>query len=103
MAPEETVSAPPRLGTSAYGLDVLEYDHRIWKVVPMNEEFTIGQRVRIVRVDDIPYGEKYSYLDATIDRTGVIQESDAQASRYLVRLDDGGALLSLTASCLEQA
>jgi hypothetical protein len=38
----------------------------------MSVKFTIGQRVRIVRVDDIPYGLKYSYLEATIDKTGVI-------------------------------
>jgi hypothetical protein len=68
----------------------------------MSDRFTVGQRVRIVRVDDIPYGEKYSYLNATIDKTGVIQESSAQPSKYVVRLDDDGSLLSLTGSCLEE-
>ena len=31
----------------------------------MSAKFTVGQRVRIVRVDDIPYGLKYSYIRPT--------------------------------------
>ncbi len=69
----------------------------------MSAKFTAGQRVRIVRIDDIPYGLKYSYLEATIDKTGVIQEYDAQSSRYIVRLDEDGSLLSLTENALEEA
>jgi hypothetical protein len=69
----------------------------------MSDTFTVGQRVRIVRVDDIPYGLKYSYLEATIDKTGVVQEYDADSSRYVVRLDEDGSLISLAASCLEDA
>jgi len=69
----------------------------------MNAKFTIGQRVRIVRVDDIPYGLKYSYLEATIDKTGVIQENNTQSLKYVVRLDEDGDLISLTENCLEEA
>ena len=69
----------------------------------MSAKFAVGQRVRIVWVDDIPYGLKYSYLEATIDKTGVIQENDAQSSRYVVRLDDDGSLISLTEHALEDA
>jgi hypothetical protein len=68
----------------------------------MSAKFTTGQRVRIIRVDDIPYGLKYSYLEATIDKTGVIQENDAQSSKYVVRLDKDGSLISLTENCLEE-
>ena len=68
----------------------------------MNKEFAVGQRVRIIRVDDIPYGQKYSYLESTIDKTGVIQDN-GQSSRYLIRLDEDGSLLELTGSCLEEA
>jgi hypothetical protein len=63
--------------------------------------FTVGQRVRIVRVDDIPYGLKYSYLEATLDQTGVIQEKVAHSTSYIMRLDDDGSLISISASCLE--
>jgi hypothetical protein len=67
----------------------------------MSTKFRVGQRVRIIRVDEIPYGQKYSYLEATIDKTGVIQ--DNEASRYVVRLDEDGSLVSLTESCLQEA
>jgi hypothetical protein len=69
----------------------------------MSVKFTIGQRVRIVRVDDIPYGLKYSYLEATIDKTGVIQKNNVESSKYVVRLDDDGRLISLTENALEDA
>ena len=58
----------------------------------MSGKFTVGQRVRIVRVDDIPYGLKYSYL-----------ENDAQSSKYVVRLDDDRSLISLSENALEGA
>jgi hypothetical protein len=63
--------------------------------------FTNGQRVRITRVDDIPYGLKYSYLAATIDKTGVVQEYDAETARYTIRLDDDGELIVLSENALE--
>jgi hypothetical protein len=66
----------------------------------MDRKFSPGQRVRIVRVDDIPYGQKYSFLEATLDKTGVIEEIDDESRFCLVRLDDGTAI-SLTAGCLE--
>ena len=69
----------------------------------MSAKFTVGQRVRIVRVDDIPYGLKYSFLEATIDKTGVVQEINTQSSRYVVRLDEDGSLISLTEDALEAA
>jgi hypothetical protein len=69
----------------------------------MSAKFNVGQRVRIVRVDDIPYGLKYSYLEATIDKTGVIQKNNAQSSKYVIRLDDDGSLISLTENALEEA
>ena len=69
----------------------------------MSAKFTVGQRVRIIRVDDIPYGLKYSYLQATIDKTGVIQENNAQSSKYVIRLDEDGSLISLTENALEDA
>ncbi len=65
----------------------------------MADKFAVGQRVRIVGVDDIPYGEKYSFLAATIDKPGVVQ--DVESARYLVRLEDG-TLLSLSESCLRE-
>ncbi len=68
----------------------------------MSAKFTVGQRVRIVWVDDIPYGQKYSFLEATIDKTGVIQEYNAQSAKYVVRLDDG-SLISLTENAMEKA
>ena len=68
----------------------------------MSAKFNVGQRVRIVRVDDIPYGLKYSYLEATIDKTGVIQENNTPSSRYVVRLDEDGSLISLTENALEE-
>jgi hypothetical protein len=64
----------------------------------MSARFKAGQRVRIVRVDDIPYGQKYSYLEAMMDKTGIVQ--DSEASLYLVRLDGDGSLVSLTEGCL---
>jgi hypothetical protein len=67
----------------------------------MITKFTVAQRVRIIRLDDIPYGLKYSYLEATIDKTGVIQEINAQSSKYVVRLDEDGSLISLTENALE--
>jgi len=67
----------------------------------MSDKFTVGQRVRIVRVDDIPYGQKYSYLEATLDKTGVIEENNTQSSIYFVRLDEDGSVFSFTESCLE--
>jgi hypothetical protein len=67
----------------------------------MSAGFTVGQQVRIVRVDDIPYGLKYSYLEATLDQTGVIQEKIAQPDSYMVRLEADGSLISISASCLE--
>ena len=69
----------------------------------MSAKFIVGQRVRIIRVDDIPYGLKYSYLEATIDKTGVIQENKAQSSKYVIRLDEDGSLISLTENALEEA
>ena len=69
----------------------------------MSTKFTKGQRVRIIRVDDIPYGQKYSYLEATLDKTGVIREYDAQSSKYVVRVEEDGSLISLTENCLEEA
>jgi hypothetical protein len=68
----------------------------------MSAKFTVGQRVRIVWVDDIPYGLKYSYLEATIDKTGVIQEYNTQSSKYVVRLDHDGSLINLTGNALEE-
>ena len=59
----------------------------------MSAKFETGQRVRIIGVDDIPYGQKYSYLESTIDKTGVIEELNDQTSRYIVRLDDDGNLI----------
>ena len=69
----------------------------------LNTGFTVGQRVRIMRVDDIPYGLKYSYLEATLDKTGVIQEKIAQSASFIVRLDEDGSLISISESCLEPA
>jgi len=69
----------------------------------MSAKFAVGQRVKIILVDDIPYGLKYSYLEATLDKTGVIQEYDAHSSRYIVRLDEDGTLISLTENALEKA
>ncbi len=69
----------------------------------MSHKFKVGQRVRIIAVDDIPYGLKYSYLEATIDKTGVIQEINAQSSKYVIRLDQDGSLISLTENALEEA
>ena len=69
----------------------------------MSHKFNIGQRVRIIAVDDIPYGLKYSYLAATIDKTGVIQEISAESSKYLIRLDEDGSKISLTENALEAA
>jgi hypothetical protein len=68
----------------------------------MSAKFSPGQRVRIVRVDDIPYGLKYSYLEAIIDKTGVIQEIDAQSANYIVRLDSDESLISITENCLDE-
>jgi hypothetical protein len=67
----------------------------------VSDKFVSGQRVRIVRVDDIPYGQKYSYLESTIDRTGVIQA--AESSQYVVRMDGDGSLASFSEGCLEKA
>jgi hypothetical protein len=36
------------------------------------DKFAPGQRVRIIQVDEIPYGEKYSYLGPTILSAGTI-------------------------------
>ena len=69
----------------------------------MSAKFSVGQQVRIVRVDDIPYGQKYSYLEATLDKTGVVQEIEEQSSSYVIRLDDDGSLISVSESCLEEA
>jgi len=69
----------------------------------MSHKFNVGQRVRIIAVDDIPYGLKYSYLEATIDKTGVIQENNAQSSKYVIRLDEDGSLINLTENALEEA
>ncbi len=69
----------------------------------MSAKFSAGQRVRIVRVDDIPYGLKYSYLEATLDKTGVVQEIDEELSSYVIRLDEDGSLISVSESCLEEA
>jgi hypothetical protein len=67
----------------------------------MSAKFAVGQRVRVIRVDDIPYGLKYSYLEATIDKTGVIQEANVQSSKYIVRLDADRTLISLSGNALE--
>jgi hypothetical protein len=69
----------------------------------MSHKFNVGQRVRIIAVDDIPYGLKYSYLEATIDKTGVIKENNAQSSKYVIRLDEDGSLINLTENALEEA
>ena len=69
----------------------------------MSAKFTVGQRVRIVWVDDIPYGQKYSFLEATIDKTGVIQEYNAQSAKYVVLLEDDGSLVSFTENAMEKA
>jgi|WetSurMetagenome_2_1015567.scaffolds.fasta_scaffold255191_2 hypothetical protein len=69
----------------------------------MSAKFAPGQRVRIAWVDEIPYGLKYSYLDATLDKTGVIQQYDARTSKYLVRLDKDGSFISLTEGALKEA
>jgi hypothetical protein len=69
----------------------------------LSSGFTVGQRVKIVRVDDIPYGLKYSYLEATLDKTGVIQEKIEQSASYIVRLDEDGRLISVSEGCLEAA
>ena len=67
----------------------------------MNAKYKTGQRVRIISVDDIPYGLKYSFLESTIDKTGVIQENNYQSSKYIIRLDEDGSLISLSESSLE--
>jgi hypothetical protein len=69
----------------------------------MSGKFRLGQRVRIVHVDEIPYGQKYSFLESTIDKTGVIREYIPESSRYTVCLDEDGTLLPLSESCLENA
>jgi hypothetical protein len=69
----------------------------------MGHKFNIGQRVRIIAVDDIPYGLKYSYLDSTINKTGVIQEYDTHSSKYVIRLDQDGNVTSISESALETA
>jgi hypothetical protein len=69
----------------------------------MSQIFITGQRVRIIRVDDIPYGQKYSYLEATLDKTGVIQGKNDQSSGYLVLLEQDGSLIEVTEGCLEIA
>ena len=61
----------------------------------------MGQRIRIVRFDDIPYGLKYSYLESTLDKTGVIEEKIEQPASYIVRLDQDGSLISVSEGCLE--
>jgi hypothetical protein len=67
----------------------------------MKCKFAIGQQVKIVRVDDIPYGMKYSYLEATLDQTGVIHDFDAETARYTLRLDAGGDLITISEGALE--
>jgi len=69
----------------------------------MSHKFNIGQRVRIIAVDDIPYGLKYSYLEATINKTGVIQEYNTQSSKYVIRLEEDGSLTAITETGLEEA
>ena len=69
----------------------------------MSPKFKVGQRVRIIAVDDIPYGLKYSYLDSTINKTGVIQEYDTHYSKYVIRLDQDGSVTSISESALEEA
>ncbi len=69
----------------------------------MSSKFTVGQRVRIIGVDDIPYGQKYSFLAATLDQTGIIEEIEAQSARYVVRLEEDGSLVSFSEGCLEKA
>jgi len=69
----------------------------------VSARFTTGQRVRIIRVDDIPYGLKYSYLEATIDKIGVIQGKDSESANYYVRLDDDGSIITISENCLEEA
>jgi len=81
---------------------MLKYGYKIKKVITMSGKFIIGQRVRVVGVDDIPYGQKYSYLAATLDKTGVIQEITTQSNRYVVRMDEDGELASLSESCLQE-
>ncbi len=68
----------------------------------MSRKFAEGQRVRIIRVDDIPYGQKYSYLESTIDKTGVVQDN-SRSCTYVIRLDEDASLLELTESCLQEA
>jgi hypothetical protein len=68
----------------------------------MSGKFAVGQRVRIIRVDDIPYGLKYSFLESIIDKTGIIQEDNSQLSNYIVCLDEDGRLISLSENALEE-
>ena len=68
----------------------------------MSSKFIVGQRVRIIGVDDIPYGQKYSFLASTIDKTGVIEEIEAPSARYVVKLDEDGSLVSFSESCLQE-
>jgi hypothetical protein len=67
----------------------------------MGAKFAVGQRVKIIRVDEIPYGQKYSFLQMTIDKTGVIRGYDAQLSKYVVRLDEDSKLITLSEDALE--
>jgi hypothetical protein len=69
----------------------------------MSGKFSLGRHVRIVHVDEIPYGQKYSFLESTIDKTGVIREYLPESARYVVCLDEDGTLLPLSESCLENA
>jgi hypothetical protein len=68
----------------------------------MSGKFAVGQRVRIIGVDEIPYGMKYSYLESTIDKTGVVQDDTTLAPRLIIRLDDDGTLINLSEGCLQK-
>lgn len=67
----------------------------------MGAKYSRGQRVKIISVDEIPYGLKYSFLETTLGKTGVVQDYNAQSSKYIVRLDSDGGLISLSESSLE--
>jgi hypothetical protein len=68
-------------------------------------KFKAGQKVRIVRVDEIPYGLKYSFLEQYLDKTGVIQEVQPGANQgkntYTVRIDRDNSLITLSENALE--
>ena len=70
----------------------------------MSAKFKAGQKVRIVRVDEIPYGLKYSFLEKHLDKTGVIFDEpivNHGKNVYTVCLDEDSSLISLSENALE--